>query len=373
MPGGIPAPNLGYECPIKNVTGNANSKIQNKNLFDKNSLNIIQNRYLTITGGTGNNENFAISDYILVNGNTQYSLQPYRNLGSAICFYDENKNFISGIQLSQANPSLTTPIDCKYLRISFQKADKDIEQLEKGTSITSYVERQEQNYPFTFAEGQRGMQGTQLLDDGIHQKRKQITITETMIDKTIITSYSQLDYIRFGIPSGYVGRGKINSSLMSCANENKGWDFNDKKYIGTYTNRILYNYFYIGIPKGTTYDEIKDKIIGQILEYELAEEEIIPYNATQQAQYNSIKEASSYDDITIISSESDELGFNMNVVAVADANKLIDSLDTRLLALEENTNQSKSLNVSVDTKNITKETAEETAENAESSAESEEQ
>ena len=52
---------------------------------------------------------------------------------------------------------------------------------------------------------------------------------------------------------------------------------------------------------------------------------IIPYNEIQQAQYNAIKQATSEDDITIISSESDELGFDMNVIAVADANKVINS------------------------------------------------
>ena len=51
----------------------------------------------------------------------------------------------------------------------------------------------------------------------------------------------------------------------------------------------------------------------------------------QVEQNRNIKaNASSYDDITIISSESDELGFNMNVVAVADANKVIDNQNNEI-------------------------------------------
>lgn len=57
---------------------------------------------------------------------------------------------------------------------------------------------------------------------------------------------------------------------------------------------------------------------------------IIPYNEIQQAQYNAIKQATSEDDITIISSESDELGFDMKAIAVADANKVIESQNNEI-------------------------------------------
>lgn len=336
--GGIPAPNPDFPQQIKNVTGNANVKIQNKNLFDKNNFEYVNGKRLDDNGNVISDDNSSYSlTLISVKPNTTYTIQGTQSEATKttrIYYYNNQKQFISRTRpFNKDSYSFTTLENCNYIGLQLRNSEYinvNIIQLEEGSTATSYVPHQEQNYPFTFAEGQRGMQGTTLEDDGIHQKRKQIAITETMIDKTIITSYSQLDYIRFGAPSGYVSRGKINSSLMSCANENKDWSFDNKKYIGTYTNRILYNYFYIGIPKGTTYDEIKDKIIGQILEYEVTQEEKILYNATQQAQYNAIKEATSYDDITYITSVSDELGFDMNVVAVADANKVIDNQNNEI-------------------------------------------
>lgn len=59
------------------------------------------------------------------------------------------------------------------------------------------------------------------------------------------------------------------------------------------------------------------------VEYKMVQAEIIPYNSTQQAQYNAIKEAMSYYEQTNISSTSDEISAVIEANAVGDLNLII--------------------------------------------------
>lgn len=113
--------------------------LKSKNLFDKNSTNIIQNKYLNSNGTTSNSNDFSISDYMLVEQNTNYAIQPYKGFNACVCFYDENFNFLSAVTLASVNPYLTTPNNCKYIRSSFRKTDIDLFQLEQGSTQSEYV------------------------------------------------------------------------------------------------------------------------------------------------------------------------------------------------------------------------------------------
>lgn len=375
--GGIPSPNPQYPQPIKNVTGNANVKIQNLvNFLD-------WNKFIDYS----NWENALSSDYkmFLINGlkaNTKYTLCRIDDIGLRLGVYacfnsignntnrfihstneDENRQFVSATSNSQGKLYIVaTPIKSQAnLQNLANNIIKDCWVIEGE----NYIQKDEQNYPFTFAEGQRGMQETKLLDDGIHQKRKQGTVN---INSIVTLANGNIGGI-CNIPD------KILNTTSVVYSECAIFTATRTNVEGTvYANNS--NVVFVGNSEDTL-ETLKEKLDGSIIEYELETEEIIPYNETQQAQYNAIKEASSYDDITYITSTSDELGFNMDVESLANANKVIDSLDTRLSALEGNTNQSKNLKTEVDTKenikDITKETAEDTAENAENSAESEEQ
>ena len=119
-----------YQDYIRKSTG--------KNLFDKNSPNIIQNKYINSSGVETSDNSFSISDYIKVDANTVYSSQPFENKGACICFYNNSKNFLSSIALNQVDPNFTTPNNCKYIRLSIWKADINIIQIEKGQTATPY-------------------------------------------------------------------------------------------------------------------------------------------------------------------------------------------------------------------------------------------
>ena len=72
----------------------------------------------------GNISHLASSDYIHVNPNSEVIINNL-NYGSrdkaGLAFYDENKNFVKGIQyqvMTNYSMSVTVPMDCKFMRIS---------------------------------------------------------------------------------------------------------------------------------------------------------------------------------------------------------------------------------------------------------------
>ena len=105
-----------------------------KNLFNKNSINIIDGKYLNGTGGLSNNGSYFTSDYMAVLPETTYYHSNF-NVGGAYCiFYNSNKEVISNFK----NTPFTTPVGCFYIRMSGTIANKDIQQVELGDSFTGY-------------------------------------------------------------------------------------------------------------------------------------------------------------------------------------------------------------------------------------------
>lgn len=309
--GGIPSPNPGYPQPIKNVTGNANVKRQNKNLalptwannFVTNVNNLAQANIVTYNNrncltyyanaGYNNYENCNFSNGIKFKENTQYtiSFSGIKTEGSnsanfCIEYTDGSQTNMpeySTLNIWE-NKTITSQPNktIKYIRPVYNSGrvyiDIDTFQIEEGTTATSYVPHEEQNLPFTFAEGQFLADDEKLQDNGMYKKWKQVTFSGT-------------------------------TATLEDAKTNGAYYCN-KKVAGNLVGQTL------------TFDE---EVTNAIIQYELAEPDTIPYNSTQQAQYEAIKNARSYDDITYISSTSDEEGFDMSVVAIGDANKIMQS------------------------------------------------
>lgn len=132
--GGQPSPSPDYPSEIESVGG--------KNLFDVNS--ITENTYLISgSGETGGSSVSNVSDYIFVKANQSYYLSySYTSLLStayrSLCYYDTNKNFISGIAIDPASFHTFTPVQDGYVRFSYDKNYTNI-QLEKDTVATDYV------------------------------------------------------------------------------------------------------------------------------------------------------------------------------------------------------------------------------------------
>ena len=349
--------------PIKNVTGNSNVKIQNKNLVDESDANLtyVSGAYVRwndtekiIESSLGAlSGQFYIFEKPLEAGKTYTLIVKFKqgyiaknsglvniglyHLGSPsswqgrIEFSDlvdkdlKDKTFkvtytatetVTGIYIFiYGNTKITTELKFNVL-------------VAEGTTATSYVPHKEQNYPFTFAQSQRAMQGTQLNDDGIHKKRYKFYPTEiTGINQHAGTGL----YYCYVILPQKVNNAELSNMFSTHFRPIYGIA-KGQFYFSSQTTLV----FTLNDQTLTTKEAVDNWLQAQVnngtpVEFELVldnselENNIIPYNATQQAQYNNIKaNATSEDDITIISSESDELGFDMKAIAVADANKVID-------------------------------------------------
>jgi len=105
------------------------------NLFNKDSVNIIDGQYLGTDGEIYmNNASYFISDYIPVLRNTTYVHANFGMGGAYSVIYDINKNVISGFQTG----TVTTPSNGYYIRMSGKIANKAIQQFEIGSTSTTY-------------------------------------------------------------------------------------------------------------------------------------------------------------------------------------------------------------------------------------------
>lgn len=163
-------------------------------------------------------------------------------------------------------------------------------QVEIGETATDYEPYKSQTAYFPLSEGQKLMEGSYLADDGIHHSRKQVVfdgsreyIRYTSLDSTnhncFYTNQSDI----------YVDSTGTQTCLMS--NYFKGDKFDNRAldipnmWVNKFSSQI-----YFKVPKTiTTVEELTTLFAEQyangtpvIVEYELAEEEIVPYTEEQQ-------------------------------------------------------------------------------------------
>ena len=114
-----------------------------ENLFDVSKIS--EKTYLeSATGNTGTSSVSNVSDYIKVKANKTYILNfDYESLANsnnrAYCFYDENKNFLSGGDYYPPNKqALITPTTDGYIRFGYDVNCYDIQVVE-GKEKHSYI------------------------------------------------------------------------------------------------------------------------------------------------------------------------------------------------------------------------------------------
>ena len=121
--------------------------VRGKNLFDKDakdtSNGYIANAYIRSNNSIQSDSDRYVSEYIEVEGNIDYIIENVSGNNVGYCFYDEEKNYISGgsygIQWGvYGNATFTTPSNAKYVRVSVIIAKEDVTQLEKGSTATAY-------------------------------------------------------------------------------------------------------------------------------------------------------------------------------------------------------------------------------------------
>jgi hypothetical protein len=108
--------------------------VTSKNLFNKDSVNILDGKFLGSNGSINTSASYFISDYIKVLPNTTYVHANFNMGGAYSVIYDINKNVISGFQTG----TVTTPSNGYYIRMSGTVSNKAIQQFEIGSTSTTY-------------------------------------------------------------------------------------------------------------------------------------------------------------------------------------------------------------------------------------------
>ncbi|MBT2735129.1 SGNH/GDSL hydrolase family protein [Bacillus sp. ISL-7] len=114
-------------------TSKVNFLIPGKNLFNKD-IRTVGNYVSEVTGTLVVSANYDTSDYIPVTAGTTYAFTAVRK----IVFYDANRVFVQGIDVSNNSPQTATPAQNGYMRVSFSGVNVPTSQAEVGTTQTSY-------------------------------------------------------------------------------------------------------------------------------------------------------------------------------------------------------------------------------------------
>ncbi len=316
--GGIASPNEQYEQPIQNVVGTIVNKVSNRNLYDKENPNIL---YTAIdANGLGNNvpstyrtvfkECFPNTDYVI---SKEFDSTKNRfAIGYTKETPDYNKPVYGTLFVNNKDAeTIHTGADAKYLvayvwisggSTTAEEMLNSI-QIEPGTTATPYVEHKEQTLQFTLEQGQRLYKDSKLKDDGIHHKRTQIVLDGSEDENWIRSSSLELFYTS-DIQDLAKQNGNLKCNYFIQVSPNSTLENGQVKYNST-TNCLL-QFKNTDI---TTVTQWREWLATHnlVVEYELAEEQIVPYNSTQASQYNAIKNLKTYKGKTIVEATSDEL------------------------------------------------------------------
>ncbi len=195
-------------------------------------------------------------------------------------------------------------IDFSYGTTAYWCLDMDSLEIYEGTSVREVPKVQSQAIIFPLTEGQRLYNGSYLAKDGIHNIRTQIKLLSSggNLFVSALGTYQVFGKTQKGIKQG--------SRLLSNYFKDYGSVNAIKDAVGIANNNST-DRIYVSNGISTTLDEFKDWLnkcenAGRpvILEYELAEEEIIPYTTEQQAVIDKI--LYTYKNVTNISVD-DEL------------------------------------------------------------------
>ena len=157
---------------------------------------------------------------------------------------------------------------------------------------------------FPLGEGQKLMKRSYLASDGINHTRKQVEIDVTQI--RAVTSYNNIDYASIPKPADFIGYNNYAYYEILCnkAISQKITSWDNTENINKISSQAKKTKFYLGFEKGTTLEQMKTALANTVIEYDLAEEETVPYTAEQQEAWNKIKAMYTYKNITNITSDA---------------------------------------------------------------------
>lgn len=149
---GTPTPEAPQDIQV--VSGDNTIKVEGKNLFDINSCPILEYAFYD---GNGNPVSWAgtcgIREYIKLDENSTYAIKYNGSNNFLICFYDENKTYLSQLTKTSGG-NFTMPSTAKYIRFGITTVIANVEwcQIEKGSTATTYEPYQSQSYPVNLGD-----------------------------------------------------------------------------------------------------------------------------------------------------------------------------------------------------------------------------
>lgn len=336
-------PSVEFPSEIKNVTGNVNVTVCNKNLLNQN-LTLHQGNY-SDDGSFLVNADKRIEDYIFLKKGT-YILWAKNNTWINVLIYNHQKQLTNKQNSNAAKQIKFNLNEDGYIRFGFNPIVADLKdfQLEQNTTDTDYVEHKQQTIIFPLAENQKLMKDDYLAEDGIHHKRKQILIDNNktvwsavlqdnglvltnIAVEGITTEYYDKTPLRFcNLFKNFYSLGNMqndNLNTVGCALYSQQIWIRSENIYGITTEDSA----------ETRISKVKSYLEKQnlIAEYELAEEEVESYTEAQKEAWKQIKNAISYKGQTNIFS-TNEIKPIFEVEALADIGLLLNNIQAQILA-----------------------------------------
>lgn len=192
--------------------------------------------------------------------------------------------------------------------------------IEKGMVVTDYEPHQQQTEYFPLSEGQKLYKNSYLVDDGIHHSRKQVVLDGTETGWYTLANQTGTNTSYFCIPKSDM---KKASTLICDKFINRNvWNTDEEGIQSIIDNLIRLR---INTSRASTVAELKTWLSNNHIrvEYELAEEEIVPYTEDQKEAWEKLRHFTLFKGINNITSTA-----NAKITYVRD-NGLSDTYETK--------------------------------------------
>lgn len=281
-----------------------------ENLFNPSNAKdgYVSDRNGQIIGVNIKNKN---TGYIKIDGEEKYFILSNKLTGNWGAWYDKDKKFISGITLGGKNKGIVTAPNNAYFinfTVSYENNNPDYANnvmIARSDKKIPYKPYQEQKSTFPLSEGQKLMEGSYLASDGIHYKRKQVVLDGSDDENWVIWKASLTNVERFYIN---LEKPAKQNGISLCSHFRLSSADSDTEHFRWSISSGMQNQFVIFIDKSkaTTVAELKTWLQSNpiTVEYELTEEEIVPYTEAQQEAWDKLQNLMLYEGINHISSNA---------------------------------------------------------------------
>ena len=275
-----------------------------KNLFNPSNAKdgYVSDRDGQILGVNIKNKN---TGYIKIDGGEKYFILSNKLTGNWGAWYDKDKKFISGITLGGKNKGIVTAPNYAYFidfTVSYGNNNPDYANnvmIARSDKEIPYKPYQEQKETFPLGN-QKLMKGSYLADNKMHHKRKQIVLDGSDDEGWSILNSKKNVYKLANFINGNGADNSINYPILSnyFKSDNQANVFEGaKNTIQALGGNV--NALYISFGEDSDINSISllrtflkakyDASTPVIVEYELSEEEIVPYTETQKEAWEKIK------------------------------------------------------------------------------------